>query len=135
MTFVRRILTALVAATFVWAGAAAAQSAHAHDLSGKHLDAIHAVALDVDADHHVATNAHGHDHHDAHQAPSDDGTAPSEHESGIFHVHALCFVALAAEIGTFQHDVPEQAIAPAELIVSLHTRSIGPADRPPRTFL
>jgi len=132
MTLVRRIMSALVAATFVWASAAAAQSAHAHDLSGKHLDAIHAVALDAAADHHAAD--HGHDH-DAKQAPNDDGPAPAEHESGIFHVHALCFVALAAEIATFERDVPEQAIAPAELIVSLHTRSIGPADRPPRTFL
>jgi hypothetical protein len=121
-------------ATLVWAGTAAAQPAHVHELSEGHVDSIHALASHPDADHHAAVDVHDHDH-DAGEAPDEDGGVPSGHEHGIFHVHAFCFIALAAEYVSFQHDATAQAVAPAELIVALHTRSIGPADRPPRTFL
>ncbi len=135
MTVVRQIMSALMAVTIAWAGAAAAQPAHAHDLSGVHQGVIHALTIHAEADHLAASHAHGYDHDTAVHAPVDDGSAPPEHENEIFHVHTGCFVALEADYPSFGAIAIEQVAQAAELIVSLHTRSIGPADRPPRTFL
>ena len=134
MTWVRQIIAAVVAVSVVWAGAASAQPGHAHDLDDGAATALHMLSVDAHADHHAALVTHGHDHHDM-QHSHDDGGKQPDHEGAVFHVHATCFVALEPEPLMVAHATVVQAIHPSELVVALHTRSVMPADRPPRPTL
>lgn len=137
MNVVRRILVALFATWLGWASLAAAQPAHAHSLSSPPVHALHALAQHADDDHHAAGRSHDHalpggvHHHD------DDPSTPdqSPHEDWVHHFHGLCFVALAQDCVFLAYCAVERPIDQPVLIVALHTRSVVPADRPPRTFL
>lgn len=134
MTFVRRILAVFLTAALVWAGSAAAQSAHAHKLNSAIVAAVHAMADDVVADHHDSERGHHHDHGDA-ADDRDDAPQMPHHEDGIFHVHSVSFVAVETVSPSVNAVQIERIIEPLALIVTLHSRSVTPADRPPRTFL
>lgn len=133
----RQIVAAIMAASLVWVGSAGAAQAHSHDVDGHHGAAVYAVAT-VDDYRHGADHRHD-DHPDDHQQasdPDDDGGGvPHEHERGIFHVHVLTFVALEAEYPVLPQVQSVKSIETPLLSVSLLTRSVMPADRPPRTFL
>lgn len=140
MTILRQLLGAILAASIVWTGSVGAAQAHTHEINEEHGAAVHAVAPHMDFNHHTAV--HGHDHHhdqDVSLAPRDDGSPPdphaSDHDKGVFHVHSLCHVALEAQYPTLTRALAVQVIEPPLLVVPLHTRSITPADRPPRTIL
>lgn len=134
MTWLRQIISAILAVSVVWAGAASAQLGHAHGLDDGAVTALHMLSVDAHADHHAAIDTHGHDHRDMGHSHDHDGTE-SDHDSAVFHVHATCFVALAPECVTIANATVEQAIESNELVQPLHTRSVMPADRPPRSFL
>lgn len=135
MTWVRQIISALVAVSVVWAGAASAQPGHAHDLDDGAATVLHMLSADVHGDHHAAIVVLAHDHHhDIGHSDDHEGTPP-DHDGTVFHVHTTCFIALEPEPVTLTHATLVQAIHPSELVVPLHTRSVMPADRPPRTFL
>ncbi len=140
MTLVSQFFAAVLAASLVWTGSAGAAQAHTHELDQDHGAAIHALAPHVDFDYHIAT--HGRDYHhdqDATPADHDDGCPTDPHkddsEEGVFHVHSLCHVALEAQYPPLTRALAVQAIEPPLLVVPFHTRSITPADRPPRIFL
>jgi len=134
MTFVRRILAVFLTATLVWAGSAAAQSAHAHKVNSTAVAAVHAIADDVVADHHQGESRHHHDHDNA---ADDHDSAPQQthHDDGIFHVHSISFVAVEAVSPMVDAVQVERMVEPLALTVAVHSRSVTPADRPPRTFL
>jgi hypothetical protein len=134
MTGVRQFFAAILVASLVWTGSAGAMQSHAHEIDADHGLAIHAVTLAADLTHHADPHAHDHDHHDI---PADDehGGAQHDHEKGVFHVHSTCLVALEAEYPSLTRAAAVQSVEPQLLVVPLHTRSITPADRPPRTFL
>lgn len=136
MSLVRRIIAVLMAASFLWAGSAAALQAHAHEAVDDHGSILHELASDPDMDHHEAA-AWGCQHHFDAGVPdhADEPGAPRGHEHGILHVHTMCFVALQVESLLLDHLMHEMDIDQPMLVVSLHTRSITPADRPPRSVL
>jgi len=134
MTFVRRILVVVLTAALVWAGSAVAQSAHAHKVNSVAVAAVHAMADDFVADHHDSEPGH---HHDRGNVNGDHDGAPQQphHDDGIFHVHSMSFVAVEAVSPTVDAVQIERMVEPLALTVTLHTRSVTPADRPPRPFL
>jgi hypothetical protein len=134
MSIVRQFFMAFLAASFVWTGSAGAMQSHAHEIAPGHSLTIHAVTLAADLAHYADPHAHDHDHP---VAPADDehGGAGHDHEKGVFHVHSTCLVALEAEYPSLTRAAAVQSVEPQLLVVPLHTRSITPADRPPRTLL
>lgn len=134
MTLARRILAVFLTATLVWAGSAVAQSAHAHKVNSAAVAAVHAIAEDAVADHHDSEAGH---HHDQGNTADDHDGAPQQphHDGGIFHVHSISFVAVEAVSPTVNAVQIERMVEPLALTVTLHTRSVTPADRPPRVFL
>jgi hypothetical protein len=139
MVFVRRMIAAILAVSVVWAGIASAQPGHAHDLDDGIGAALHMLSTEAHAEHHAAIDMHGHDHRDLHHSHDDSVQQPGQlpdHERGaVFHVHATCLVALEPECVTVARATVVQAVHLPELVVPLHTRSVMPADRPPRPFL
>jgi hypothetical protein len=139
MTFVRQFIAAVLAASLVWTGSAGAMQSHTHEIDADHGLSIHAVTPAADFDHHTAAHAHDHDHHGTPIDHDDDGTQSDqdqpEHDKGISHVHSLCLVALEAQYPPLTRSPAVQTVEAPLLVVSLHTRSITPADRPPRTLL
>lgn len=139
MVFVRQIVAALLAVSVAWAGVASAQPGHSHDLDDGIGGALHLLSAEAHAEHDAAIDIHGHDHGNMHHS-HDDGGQPDE-QSGqktggaIFHVHAPCLIALEPQSVTVARATVEQSVYLAELVVPLHTRSVMPADRPPRSFL
>lgn len=134
MTFVRRFFAAIVVASLVWTGSAGAMQSHAHEIDADHGLTIHAMTHAADLVHHADPDAHDHDHHIAPVDHEEDSTQ-HDHEKGVFHVHSMCLVALEAEYPSLTRSAAVQSVEPQLLVVPLHTRSITPADRPPRTFL
>ena len=134
MTFARQFFAAILAASLVWTGSAGAMQSHAHEIDADHGLTIHAVTLAADLAHHADPDAHDHDHHVAPVDHEEDSTQHDQ-EKGVFHVHSLCLVALEAEYPSLTRSPAVQAVEAPLLVVSLDTRSITPADRPPRTFL
>ena len=140
MTLARQLFAAILAASLVWTGSAGAAQAHTHEIDEEHGAAFHALASHAHIDHHAT--AHGHDHHHEHDiAPADvdegsqsDAGQP-DHDKGVFHIHSLCLFALEAQYPSLTHSPEVQVIESPLLVVPFHTRSITPADRPPRTFL
>jgi hypothetical protein len=133
MTIVRQVFAAILAASLVWTGSAGAAQAHMHDVDGEHGAAIHVMEPHVDGDHHVVA-AHTHDHqHDIAAREQADEDTPDTGRS-VLHVHSMCLVALEVECPSLTRALAVQAIASPVLVVQLHTRSITPADRPPRTY-
>lgn len=137
MTFARQLLAVILTASLLWTGFAGAAQAHTHEQDAAHGAGAHALALHAHIDHHSAA-------YDT--APADAGvvsqTDPGkpdpgkpDHEKGVLHVHSLCFVALEAQYTSLIHFPAVRTVEPTLLVVPLHTRSITPADRPPRTFL
>ena len=133
MTVVRQFLAAIVAMSLAWVGSAGAAQAHMHEIDKDHGRTVHALISHADLDHHAV--AHGHDHDDGASAGCADEGSPSDHEKGVFHVHALCFAALEAQYPSIARKLTAQSIQQPFLFVPLHTRSVTPADRPPRTSL
>lgn len=140
MTIMRQFFAAILAASLVWTGSVGAAHAHTHEIDEELGAAIHALASHAHIGHHAA--AHGHDHHHDHDmapADTDGGSQPDpskpDQDKGVFHVHSLCLVALEAEYPSLTRALAVQTVESSLLVVSLHTRSITPADRPPRTFL
>ncbi len=127
MSIVRQFFMAFLAASFVWTGSAGAMQSPAHEIAPDHGLTIHAVTIAADLAHHA----------DHPVAPADDehGGAGHDHEKGVFHVHSTCLVALEAEYPSLTRAAAVQSVEPQLLVVPLHTRSITPADRPPRTLL
>lgn len=140
MTLARQFIAALLASSLVWTGSAGAAQAHTHEIGEEHGAAIHALATHADLDHHAAGHSHDH-HHDHDAAPADlgEGSEPDpsklDHDKGVFHVHSLCLLALEAQYPALTRALAVHAVEPPLLVVPLHTRSITPADRPPRTLL
>jgi len=133
MTIVRQIIGAFMAVSLVWVGAAAPVHAHTHQLGDHHSADTHVVSVNLD---HGFSHADGpgHDHQGAGTSPFDE-QVPHEHEKGIFHVHVMTFVALAAESLALVEALAETSVDLPFLTVPLHTRSVMPDDRPPRSFL
>ncbi len=130
MIGVRQIVSALVAASLVWAGAIAAEPAHAHDLDGHHADTLHVLTLDADADHHAI----GGPHRDV--AGDDQGSnVPDAEHGAVFHIHSPCFVAIVTDEPVFDAVTIQSVILPTEPVVCVLTRSTAPPDRPPRALL
>ena len=137
MTFVRRLFAAVLAASLVWAGSAGTVQAHSHETDDHHSGAIHAMAEQASADH-AAADMHEHDHgasHDGAAGDSQDGLPKHDHEKGVVHVHAISFVALTSDYVALPVVLLPQSSAPPIFSEALYTRSVMPADRPPRLFL
>lgn len=132
MTVARQIIAAFMAVSLVWVGSAAPVQAHTHKLGDHHSSDLHVVSVDLDHGHEH--DGGDHDHHDA-DVPPHDEQVPHDHEKGIFHVHAMTFVAVEADIPAVTQATVTVSVDLPVLVVSLHSRSILPADRPPRTFL
>ncbi len=137
MIVVHQLFAAILAASLVWTSSAGAVQAHTHEIDGDHGSAIHAVALHADAGHHAAAGEHDHDRHNAAIDDDADSTQPDheQHEKGVFHAHSLCLVALEASYPLLSCVLAVHSVEPSTLVVRFHTRSVTPADRPPRTFL
>lgn len=131
MTFVRQILAVALATALVWTGSAGAVHAHAHEAVTAQGAALHEMMEHADLEHGSAL--FGHDH-DRDQTQNQDDGQP-DHEKGVFHVHILSFVALETEYPSFANAAESQSILTPLRAMPLNTRSIMPADRPPRTFL
>lgn len=130
MIRVRQIVSAIAAVAVSFAGAMAAEPAHAHPLDAHHVDATHMIVVDADADHHAALLL---DH--GLQSSDDDADPQSSNHDAVFHFHAPCFVAIIADAPVFGEFSIEHVVIPPEAFVSVLTRSTAPPDRPPRIFL
>ena len=140
MTFARQLIAVFLAASLVWTGSAGATQAHTHEIDQEHGAAIHVVEPHVDLGHHaVAAHTHQHGHDIALADHADDGLQSDpgqpDHDKGVLHIHSLCLVALETQYPTLTRALAVQTVEPQLLVVTFHTRSITPADRPPRTFL
>lgn len=132
MTVARHIIAAFLAVSLAWVGSAAPVQAHSHEVSGHHASDPHVVSVDLDHDH---GHDHDNDHHHEANAPPHDEQVPHDHEKGIFHVHTMTLVAVETAVPSLAQVSTIGGVDLPVLVVPLHTRSITPADRPPRTFL
>lgn len=138
MTFARQLLAAVLAASLVWTGSAGAAQGHTHEIDEQHGPAIHSAVDSVDLHRHAEEQAHVHDHvapASGHHDGSQHETDSHDHDKGVFHVHSLCLIALEAQYSALARALAVQAVKSTLLTVPVHTRSITPADRPPRTLL
>jgi hypothetical protein len=138
MTFARQLFAAVLAASLVWTGSAGAAQGHTHEIDEQHGAAIHVTADTVNLHRHAEERAHVHDHvapASGHHDGSEHEPDSHEHEKGVFHVHSLCLIALEAQYPALARALAVQAVKSPLLTVPVHTRSITPADRPPRTLL
>lgn len=126
----RQIVSAIVAAAVCFAGAVAAEPAHAHGLNDHDVDSVHIRAVNADADHHSIL-AHDHDQ----SQPSGDADDQVPDHGAVFHFHSPCFVAIIAEAPVFGEVSVKPVLIAPEQVVSVMTRSTAPPDRPPRAFL
>jgi hypothetical protein len=131
MIGVRQIVSAMMAASVVWAGAIAAEPAHAHDLDSRHADTFHVLALDAEADHHALI---GH-HNDAASDDGEGGSAPNPEHGAVFHIHSPCFIAIMADEPILDAVTIRSIILPPEPVVCVLTHATVPPDRPPRAAL
>lgn len=131
MMLVRHIMAAFLAAAVAWGSAMGGAPAHAHPLSGHHGTPQFAV-FEADAHHHAVIDDH---HHDEQQPSDGDQNVPPEHENAVFHVHGPSLVAVTPDPIVFNLRVAASSASPPYRLVSLHSRSDMPPDRPPRLIL
>lgn len=125
------MMAAFVATAVAWGSSLGGAPAHAHPLLD-HLGTPHLAVIDADTDHHALLD----DHHHRDQQPSDgDQNSPPEHEDAVFHVHGTSFVAVTPDPIVFNLRAAISSTSQPERLVSLHSRSDMPPDRPPRLIL